>query len=444
MKKFHLILLLLAGLHSAAWAQVPDAIDSTPPVPAPPQIGAKSYILMDFNSGRVLVESNPDLRVEPASITKLMTAYVVFTELAKGKIALDQTVPVSETAWRTGGSRMFVDPTMQVSVEDLLRGMVIQSGNDASVALAEYVAGTEQAFAGLMNHFSEQLGMRDTHFMNATGLPDPEHYTTARDVAILSLATIRDFPDFYSWYAEKEFTFNGIRQHNRNTLLWRDPAIDGLKTGHTESAGFCLAASAMRDGMRLISVVMGSASEASRASETQTLLNYGFRFFETVQLYQAGQELAKTRVWKGTVEEVPLGPGDPLFVTIPRGRYADLDAQVQMQPQLTAPLAAGTVVGQVEVRLGEELIASRDLQALSAVDEAGFFGSAWDGLLLWFDGMFADDEAEAEAEAEADTEAEAEAEADTEAEAEAESETEADATPESEPRPADEQRTESE
>ena len=185
MKKFLLIFLLLAGLHPAAWAQVPDAIDSTPPVPAPPQIGAKSYILMDFNSGRVLVESNPDLRVEPASITKLMTAYVVFTELAKGKIALDQTVPVSETAWRTGGSRMFVDPTMQVSVEDLLRGMVIQSGNDASVALAEYVAGTEQAFAGLMNHFAEQLGMRDTHFMNATGLPDPEHYTTARDTAIL-------------------------------------------------------------------------------------------------------------------------------------------------------------------------------------------------------------------------------------------------------------------
>jgi D-alanyl-D-alanine carboxypeptidase (penicillin-binding protein 5/6) len=268
--------------------------------------------------------------------------------------------------------------------------------------------------------------------MNATGLPDPEHYTTARDVAILSLATIRDFPDFYAWYAEKEFTFNGIRQHNRNTLLWRDPAIDGLKTGHTESAGFCLAASAMRDGMRLISAVMGSASEASRASETQTLLNYGFRFFETVQLYQAGQELAKTRVWKGTVEEVP------------RGRYADLDAQVQLQPRLTAPLAAGTVVGQVEVRLGEELIASRDLQALSAVDEAGFFGSAWDGLLLWVDGMFADDEAEAEAEPEAKAETEAEAEAETEAETESETESETEIPGETEPRPADEQRTESE
>jgi D-alanyl-D-alanine carboxypeptidase (penicillin-binding protein 5/6) len=422
MKKFHLIFLLFACLYSVAQAQVPDAVDSAPPIPAPPQLGATSYILMDFNSGRVLVESNPDMRVEPASITKLMTAYVVFGELTKGKIALDQVVPVSEAAWRSEGSRMFIDPTMQVSVADLLRGMVIQSGNDASVALAEYVAGTEQAFADLMNHFGEQLGMRDTHFMNSTGLPDPEHYTTARDVAILSLATIRDFPDFYAWYAEKEFTFNGIRQHNRNTLLWRDPAIDGLKTGHTESAGFCLAASAMRDGMRLISAVMGSASEASRASETQTLLNYGFRFYETVQLYQAGKDLAQARVWKGMTEEVPLGLGEPLFVTIPRGRYEDLDAQVQIQPQLTAPLAAGAVVGQIEVRLGDELVASRDLQTLSAVEEAGFFGSAWDGLSLWFGGLFEDDEAEAEPEPEPEAEPKAE----------------------NEPQPADEQRTESE
>jgi D-alanyl-D-alanine carboxypeptidase (penicillin-binding protein 5/6) len=422
MKKFHLIFLLFACLYSVAQAQVPDAVDSAPPIPAPPQLGATSYILMDFNSGRVLVESNPDMRVEPASITKLMTAYVVFGELTKGKIALDQVVPVSEAAWRSEGSRMFIDPTMQVSVADLLRGMVIQSGNDASVALAEYVAGTEQAFADLMNHFGEQLGMRDTHFMNSTGLPDPEHYTTARDVAILSLATIRDFPDFYAWYAEKEFTFNGIRQHNRNTLLWRDPAIDGLKTGHTESAGFCLAASAMRDGMRLISAVMGSASEASRASETQTLLNYGFRFYETVQLYQAGKDLAQARVWKGMTEEVPLGLGEPLFVTIPGGRYEDLDAQVQIQPQLTAPLAAGAVVGQIEVRLGDELVASRDLQTLSAVEEAGFFGSAWDGLSLWFGGLFEDDEAEAEPEPEPEAEPKAE----------------------NEPQPADEQRTESE
>lgn len=381
--------LLLAG---PAPAQVPDAVDSAPPVPAPPQIGATSYILMDYNSGRVLVENNPDMRVEPASITKLMTAYVVFHELQQGKISLEDKVPVSENAWRTGGSRMFIEPSMEVTVEELLRGMVIQSGNDASVALAEYVGGTEQAFAGLMNHFAEQLGMTHTHFMNATGLPDPEHYTTARDVALLSLATIRDFPEYYGWYSEKEFTFNNIRQHNRNTLLWRDPAIDGLKTGHTESAGYCLAASAMRDGMRLISAVMGSSSESSRASETQTLLNYGFRFFETVQLYQAGQELAKARVWKGLAEEVALGLGEELYVTIPRGRYNDLEAKVKLQPQLTAPLDAGVVVGRIDVDLGADRVASRDLLTLAAVEEAGFFGATWDGLKLWFGDLFSDEE----------------------------------------------------
>lgn len=395
MNKIPLIALVLAGWLSLAQAQVPDAATSTPPIPAAPQLGATSYILMDYNSGRILVESNADMRVEPASITKMMTAYVVFHELTQGKITLDQMVPVSENAWRTGGSRMFIDPSMQVSVEDLLRGLVIQSGNDSSVALAEHVAGSEPAFAGLMNHFAEQLGMTGTHFVNATGLPDPEHYTTARDVAILSLATIRDYPDFYAWYSEKEFTFNDIRQHNRNTLLWRDPAIDGLKTGHTEAAGYCLAASAMRDGMRLISAVMGSASEASRASESQTLLNYGFRFFETVQLYPAGQELARARVWKGVAEEVTLGLGEQLFVTIPRGRYDDLEAQVQMQPELTAPLEAGVAVGQISVRLDKELVAGRDLLTLAAVEQAGFFGSAWDGLKLWMGGLFADEEDEA-------------------------------------------------
>ena len=245
-----------------------------------------------------------------------------------------------------------------------------------------------------MNHFAELLGMQGTHFVNATGLPDPEHYTTARDVVLLSVATVRDFPDYYAWYSEKEFTFNNIRQHNRNTLLWRDPAIDGLKTGHTEAAGYCLATSAMQDGMRLVSAVMGSASESSRASETQTLLNYGFRFFETVQLYQAGQELTRTRVWKGIVQEVALGPGQELFVTIPSGRYDDLEAQVQMQPQLTAPLDAGTMVGQIIVKLDGEEVASRNLITLAGVDRAGFFGSAWDSLQLWFDGIFDDDESE--------------------------------------------------
>ena len=393
------MVLFASALH--AQAPVPDSALKTPkasarPVPAAPSLGANSYILMDFNSNRVIVEHNADLRIEPASITKLMTAYAVFSELDEGNITLDELVQVSERAWRTGGSRMFIDPKMQVSVEDLIRGMVIQSGNDASVALAEHVAGSEEAFGDLMNHYAQKLGMADTHFTNATGLPDPEHYTNARDIAILSAATVRDFPDYYAWYSEKEFTFNSIRQHNRNTLLWRDPAIDGLKTGHTEAAGYCLAASAKRDGMRLVSAVMGSVSESSRASETQTLLNYGFRFFETVQLYQAGQELARARVWKGMTEEVVLGIADELFVTIPRGRYDDLEAQLEMQPQLTAPLAEGAVVGTVNVRLGDELVASRDLITLGSVEEAGFFGSIWDGMKLWMDGLFEDDETESD------------------------------------------------
>jgi D-alanyl-D-alanine carboxypeptidase (penicillin-binding protein 5/6) len=394
------LLLMLALALTAVGAQaqtpVPDTpAVSKPPMPAPPQLAAKSYILVDFNSGRVLVEKNADMRVEPASITKLMTAYVVFQELDQGNITLEDLVPVSEKAWRTGGSRMFIEPDMQVSVADLIRGMVIQSGNDSSVALAEYVAGSEEAFASLMNHYAEQLGMVNTNFVNSTGLPDPDHYTTAHDIVLLSAATIRDFPDFYTWYAEKEFTFNDIRQHNRNTLLWRDPAIDGLKTGHTEAAGYCLAASAKRDGMRLVSAVMGSASESSRASESQTLLNYGFRFFETVQLYEAGQELAKARVWKGLTEEVPLGIAEELFVTIPRGSYEALEARLEVQPQLSAPLQAEAVVGKVNVKLDGETVASRDLITLAGVEEAGFFGSAWDSMQLWIDGFFEDEPEEA-------------------------------------------------
>jgi D-alanyl-D-alanine carboxypeptidase (penicillin-binding protein 5/6) len=391
MNRTRILALALALLANLVWAQAPTPGNRALPVPAAPQLGANSYLLMDFNSGRIIVEKDPGMRVEPASITKLMTAYVVFHELQEGNISLDEMVTISEKAWRTGGSRMFIDPTMQVSVEDLMRGMVIQSGNDASVALAEHVAGSEEAFASLMNHFAEQLDMSGTHYMNATGLPDPEHYTTARDVATLSLATIRDFPEYYPWYSEKEFTFNNIRQHNRNTLLWRDPAIDGLKTGHTEAAGYCLASSAKQDGMRLVSAVMGSSSESSRASESQTLLNYGFRFFETVQLYKAGQELANARVWKGLTEQVELGLDEDLFVTIPRGRYDDLEAQVELEPQLTAPLETGVVVGTISVRLGDELVASRELYTLSPVEEAGFFGSMWDSMKLWVDGMMEDE-----------------------------------------------------
>lgn len=401
MKKILLLLTIVtiaATLPLGAMAQTPPPPPTpTPappkgmPIPAAPALSANSYILVDFNSGDALVESNPDMRVEPASITKVMTSYVVFTELAAGNIKLTDTVNVSENAWRTGGSRMFIEPSMVVNVEELLKGMVIQSGNDASVALAEHLAGTEEAFAGLMNHYAEQLGMTNSHFMNATGLPHEQHYTTARDVATLSIALIAQFPEYYHWYSEKEYSFNNIRQHNRNNLLWRDPAVDGLKTGHTEAAGYCLAASAKRDGMRLVSVVLGSGSESSRVNESQSLLNYGFRFFETIQLYKAGQELAQGKVWKGETDQVRLGIKDELFVTIPRGRYEDLDAQVEMRPELIAPIAEGEVVGQISVRLEDAEIANRGLVALETVPEAGFFGRVWDGMSMWFSDMFGDD-----------------------------------------------------
>jgi D-alanyl-D-alanine carboxypeptidase (penicillin-binding protein 5/6) len=391
------VLLIVLLFTAAVTAQVPNlptpSVPSGPaPIPAAPVLGAKSYILQDFYSQQILVEHNSDMRVEPASITKLMTSYAVFKELAAGKIKLEDTVAVSEAAWRTGGSRMFIDPTMSPTVLDLIRGIIIQSGNDACVAMAEHIAGTEEAFADLMNHYAVELGMTGTHFMNATGLPHEEHYTTARDVARLSSAIINEFPEYYAWYSEKEFTFNEIRQHNRNTLLWRDPAIDGLKTGHTESAGYCLASSALRDGMRLLAAVMGSESESSRATESQTLLNYGFRFYETIQLYEAKAELAKARVWKGTTEEVTTGLAQPLFITIQRGRYDDLVAKVELQPELMAPLAEGAVVGKINITLDDESVASLDLVTLGEVEEAGFMGRSWDGMKLWMDGMFGDDE----------------------------------------------------
>lgn len=396
MKKVLLLIATLSTLPLTLSAQVPSPNPPKGmPMPAPPTLSANSYILMDFNSDRILVSNDPDKQVEPASITKLMTSYVVFHELHEGNISLQDKVPVSEKAWRTEGSRMFIEPGMDVTVEQLVKGMVIQSGNDASVALAEYLAGSEDAFAGLMNHYAQQLGMNNSHFMNSTGLPHEQHYTTALDVAIMSKALIRDYPEYYKWYSEKEYSFNEIRQHNRNNLLWRDPAVDGLKTGHTASAAYCLAASAKRDGMRMISVVLGSNSESSRVSESQTLLNYGFRFYETVQLYKAGQELASGKVWKGKVEQVKLGVNDELFVTIPRGRYDDLDAQVVMRPELIAPLAQGEEVGSVVVSIGDEEIATRSLVSLEAVAEAGFFGRSWDGMSMWFGGLFGGDDDEA-------------------------------------------------
>ncbi|QKK03754.1 MAG: D-alanyl-D-alanine carboxypeptidase [Pseudomonadota bacterium] len=361
------------------------------PVPAAPSIGATSYILVDYHSQATIAEQQSDARVEPASITKLMTSYVVFREITRGNLALDEAVLISEKAWRTEGSRMFVEVGKQVPVEALLKGVIIQSGNDASVALAEHVAGSEEVFAGMMNEAARQLGMSGTHYVNATGLPHPEQYTTARDTARLAAALIREFPDFYAWYSEREYTFNEIRQHNRNRLLWRDPSVDGLKTGHTESAGYCLVTSAMRDGMRLVSVVMGTDSEEARATASQSLLNYGFRFFETYQLYEAGDELSVERVWKGQSDSVRLGVSEDLFLTIPRGRYDALEARLEMGDTLIAPLTQGERVGRLVISLDDSDLEERDLVALDAVEAAGFFGRSMDAMRLWVGGLFGGD-----------------------------------------------------
>ena len=354
------------------------------PVPAPPEVDARGYLLIDFDSGRVLAERNADQRLEPASLTKIMTAYAVFRELRDGNISMTDSVLVSEKAWRTPGSRMFIEVNTQVSVEDLLRGMVIQSGNDASVALAEHVAGSEGGFANLMNEHARRLGMVDTNFVNSTGLPDPEHYTTPRDIAIVTRAMIREFPALYRLYSEREFTYNDIRQQNRNRLLWRDDTVDGVKTGHTEAAGYCLVSSAVREGMRLLSVVMGTDSENARATVSQGLLNYGFRFYETHRLYGAGDALTRTRVWMGDREQLALGLAEDLYVTIPRRSYERLNARTEIRNALEAPVAKGDPVGEVIVELDGELLRRQALVALDTVAEGGIWRKAVDTVLkMW-------------------------------------------------------------
>jgi D-alanyl-D-alanine carboxypeptidase (penicillin-binding protein 5/6) len=361
------------------------------PVPAPPSTGATSYVLVDFHSETALAEMDSHAPVEPASITKLMTSYVAFQEVAGGNLSLDDEVLVSEKAWRTQGSRMFIEVGNRVRVEDLLKGIIIQSGNDASVAIAEHIAGDEQVFASMMNEAAARLGMTGTQYANSTGLPHPDQYTTAADSALLARALISEFPDFYAWYSEREFTYGGIRQHNRNRLLWRDPSVDGLKTGHTSSAGYCLVTSASREGMRLISVVMGTDSEEARATASQALLNYGFRFFETYQLYDAGAEISRERVWKGEIDELPLALEQDLFVTIQRGRYDELQASLELPERLSAPVAAGDAVGELVVRLDGDVVVRRPLVALLKVEQAGFFGRTSDSVRLWLDGLFGDD-----------------------------------------------------
>ncbi|HHM05706.1 MAG TPA: D-alanyl-D-alanine carboxypeptidase [Gammaproteobacteria bacterium] len=354
-------------------------------VPAPPPIAARAYILQDFNSGRILASEHATERVEPASLTKLLTAYIVFKELREGRLRLGDKVLISEKAWRTPGSRTFVEVGSKVPVEQLLQGVIVQSGNDATVALAEHIAGSEAVFAGLMNQQAAALGLAGSHFVNSTGLPHADHYTTAQDLATLTRALIKDFPEYYRWYSQREFTYNGIRQHNRNKLLWRDSTVDGVKTGHTESAGYCLVASALRDEMRLISVVVGTKSENARARESQALLNYGFRFFETHRLYGAGETVSRARIWKGARASLPLGLGDDLYITLPRGQYDRLQAALKVRDPLIAPAVKGRPYGQLVLSLAGKPVVQKPLLALDDVPEGSFFDRLSDEIRLWFE-----------------------------------------------------------
>ena len=350
--------------------------------PASPSIAAKSYILIDFNSGKVLAEKNADVRVPPASLTKIMTVYVVFRELKNGHLTLDEKVTISKKAWQTGGSRMFVEVNKQVSIENLLQGVIIQSGNDASVALAEHVAGNEATFAAMMNQHAERLGMLDSHFENSMGLPKKNHYSTARDLAKLTTAVIAEFPEYYRWDSEKEFTYNKITQSNRNKLLWRDKSVDGVKTGYTDAAGYCMVTSAKRENMRLISVVMGTASSNARANESQSLLNYGFRFFETHKLYAGDEALDTPRIWKGDSKTLAVGLIDDLFVTIPRRHYNDLKAEIKIDDQIVAPVNQGDVLGAVSVSLAGDEVVNKPLIALKTVNKGGFVERLYDEAML--------------------------------------------------------------
>jgi len=373
-------LTLLAALLTAA------SLSAAPSVtPSPPSVAAKSYVILDFDSGQQLGAMDPDKRIEPASITKMMTTYTLLHELKSGSIKLDDLATVSEKAWRAEGSRMFIEVGKQIPVEKLLKGMVIQSGNDASIALAEHVAGTEATFAELMNRHAQALGLKDTHFVNSTGLPHADHYTTASDIAAIARALIAEFPDHYSWHAEKKYTFNGITQYNRNKLLWRDESVDGIKTGHTESAGYCLVSSAKRKGMRLITVVLGAKSEDARATISQSLLNYGFRFFETHKLYEGGKALTQARIWKGENEQLPLGLNQDLYITIPRGQYKKLKASMDINTTITAPATKGSSYGKINVALDGEPLLQRPLIALTGVAEAGLWGRMVDDVKMMFE-----------------------------------------------------------
>ena len=369
----------------AALLSVPVA--AAQPLPDPPELSARSYLLYDYDSGQVLAAKEPALRVEPASLTKVMLTYVAFDELRQGRVKPDDLVLVSEKAWRQGydskESRMFIEVGKRVTVEDLLHGVIVQSGNDASVALAEHLGGTEATFADLMNRYASQLGMTDTHFVNATGVPAPEQHTTAHDMALLGRALIRDFPQRYALFKEKEFTFNKIRQPNRNRLLWRDPTVDGIKTGHAEKPGYHLLASAVRDGRRLITVVLGSDGEEARARQSLALLTYGFRFYEVAPVAEGGKPLLTVRAWKGTDKQLALGLAAPLVVSVPRGGRERLELQPEAAGAVHAPVAQGQPLGTVKVVLDGKVLRTEPLVALVALPEGNLWRRVTDGVQLW-------------------------------------------------------------
>lgn len=354
-------------------------------VPPAPSITARAYILQDFHSGETLMANNADERLEPASLTKLMTAYLIFQKLRANKIQLTEQVKISETAWRMTGSRMYLEVGTSVAIEDLLQGMIIQSGNDASMALAEFVAGSETAFVSLMNQQAQQLGLTNTHYTNSTGLPHEQHYSTARDLALMARRLIQDFPEYYRrWYSKREFTYNNITQPNRNQLLWQDPTVDGVKTGYTASAGYCLISSAKRGNMRLIAVIMGNKSSKERTQGSKAMLDYGFRFFETYPLYQAKQPLTTERVWQGKVNQIQLGLGETLYVTLPKDQQQQLNASIKVDKYLKAPIEAGKAYGTLKINLGEQVITKRPLVALASVEPGQLWKKLTDSVLLFF------------------------------------------------------------
>ncbi len=370
-------------------ASVPRPVLPEVPVPPPPDVDGQSWVLMDYTTGQILASKNPDERRAPASLTKVMTDYVVSAEIANGRIHLTDPVHISEHAWRGGGagtdgSTSFLKLNSTVPLKDLLYGMIIQSGNDAAIALAEHTAGSEQSFAALMNAYAKQLGMTNTHYSNASGYPVADHYSTARDIAVLSRALIHDFPADYAISAIKHFEWNGIKQDNRNELLWRDPSVDGIKTGHTAAAGFCLDASAKRGNERMIAVVMGASTNRGRADAAMALLNYGFRFYETHKLYDAGKPLATPRLWKGEANQLPVGVAENVMVTVKRGDYAKLKASMDMPSTLIAPFKKNQRVGTLNVTLDGKTVQTVPLIALADAPQGGFFSRLWDSILLWF------------------------------------------------------------